>query len=409
MDDSTPNGIERKKISKAREQSAPLAGRSRLAHVQGSDAHTLKDFTTGRSGKILTRFKLNELSYDAFRTALADADARVRAVASIPRAIPRILGMHITGGFLDDQIYHFSDNLNCFIGGRGTGKSTALKNLAHGLALNDDLEPQDNCPTNVIVYCEDANGMRYRYERPRGSDVIVKAKEEGEIADVPADSFRVEYYRQGELAEVAKDPLKNPLLLQTFLDRHLLLADLTAKEAQLVNALKQNSAQLIPLETSAAQLGPKKQTLADINKKQRLAEEGKLSEIAAEQVRVANEKTLATSLNAVREDYLLGADMSAFLRDFDELKASVGATTGNADADTALLKVKTIIDNLNEYVKQSERDLKSKLSDRWQRHSDGAHGIEESPRHTRQRIGHENCGTQKQRLGGKHHRTAKPH
>lgn len=361
LDDSTPNGIERKKISKAREQSAPLAGRSRLAHVQGSDAHTLKDFTTGRSGKILTRFKLNELSYDAFRTALADADARVRAVASIPRAIPRILGMHITGGFLDDQIYHFSDNLNCFIGGRGTGKSTALKNLAHGLALNDDLEPQDNCPTNVIVYCEDANGMRYRYERPRGSDVIVKAKEEGEIADVPADSFRVEYYRQGELAEVAKDPLKNPLLLQTFLDRHLLLADLTAKEAQLVNALKQNSAQLIPLETSAAQLGPKKQTLADINKKQRLAEEGKLSEIAAEQVRVANEKTLATSLNAVREDYLLGADMSSFLRDFDELKASVGATTANADADTALLKVKTIIDNLNEYVKQSERDLKSKL------------------------------------------------
>jgi hypothetical protein len=190
----------------------------------------------------------------------------------------------------------------------------------------------------------------------------LRPKKKGEIADVPADSFRVEYYPQGELAEVAKDPLKNPLLLQTFLDRHLLLADLTAKEAQLVNALKQNSAQLIPLETSAAQLGPKKQTLADINKKQRLAEEGKLSEIAAEQGRLANEKTFATSLNAVREDYLLGADMSAFLRDFDELKASVGATTGNADADAALLKVKTIIDNLNEYVRQSERDLKFKLT-----------------------------------------------
>jgi len=102
--------------------------------------------------------------------------------------------------------------------------------------------------------------------------------------------------------------------------------------------------------------------LADINKKQRLAEEGKLSEIAAEQGRVANEKTFATSLNSVREDYLLGADMSAFLRDFDELKTSVGATTGNADADAALVKVKAIIENVNEYVKQSERDLKSKLT-----------------------------------------------
>jgi len=362
LDDTTQNGIERKKIAKAREQSALLTGRCWLAHVQGSDAHSLKDFTAGRSGKILTRFKLNELSFDAFRTALADAEARVRAVASIPRAIPRILGMHITGGFLDAQVYHFSDNLNCFIGGRGTGKSTALKNLAHGLAVNEELEPQDNCPSSVVIYCEDANGMRYRYEKPRGSDVIVKAKEEGEIGDVPADSFRVEYYRQGELAEVAKDPLKNPLLLQNFLDRHLLLADLTAKEAHLVSALKQNSAQLIPLETSAQQLGPKKQTLTDINKKQKLAEEGKLSEIAAEQGRIANEKTFATSLNSVRQDYLLGADMSAFLRDFDELKASVGITTGNADADVALLKVRTIIDAVNEYVRVDERNLKTKLA-----------------------------------------------
>jgi ABC-type histidine transport system ATPase subunit len=362
LDDTTPNGTERKKIVKAREQSAPLAGRSRLAHIQGSDAHTLKDFITGRSGKILTRFKLNELSYDAFRTALADSEARVRAVVSIPHSIPRILGMHVTGGFLDEQVYHFSDNLNCFIGGRGTGKSSALKNLAHGLGINDDLEPNDNCPTSVVVYCEDANGMRYRYEKPRGADVIVTAKVEGEIADVPVDSFRVEYYRQGELAEVAKDPLKNPSLLQAFLDRHLLLADLTAKEAQLVNALKQNSAQLIPLETSAAQLGPKKQVLADINKKQKLAEEGKLSEIAAEQGRVANEKTFATSLEAVRGDYLLGADMSAFVRDFDELKASVGTTSGSADADSALLKIKGIIDGVNEYVKQAERELKTKLA-----------------------------------------------
>jgi hypothetical protein len=362
LDDTSQNGIERKKIAKAREQSPQLAGRTRLANVQGSDAHSLNNFVTGRTGKILTRFKLNELSFEAFRIALADAEARVRAVATIPRSIPRILGMHVTGGFLDDQVYHFSDNLNCFVGGRGTGKSSALKSLAHGLALNDELEPHDNCPTSVIVYCEDANGMRYRYEKPRGSDVIVRAKGEGEIADVPADSFRVEYYRQGELAEVAKDPLKNPLLLQTFLDRHLLLADLTDKEGHLVNALKQNSAQLIPLETSAAQLGPKKQTLAEINKKQKLAEEGKLSEIAAEQGRVANEKTFAASLTGVRDDYLLGVDMSAFLRDYEELKTSIGTTTGNADAEAALLKVKTIIDGVNEYVKQAERDMKNKLA-----------------------------------------------
>src|SRR5438445_12808824 len=103
-DDTTQNGIERKKIAKAREQNALLTGRSRLAHVQGSDAHSLKDFTTGRSGKIWTRFKLNELSFDAFRTALADAEARGRGVASTRRARPRLLRMHVTSGFLDYQV-----------------------------------------------------------------------------------------------------------------------------------------------------------------------------------------------------------------------------------------------------------------------------------------------------------------
>jgi hypothetical protein len=271
----------------------------------------------------VTRFKLNELSFDAFRTALTDPDACVRAVATIPRSLPRILGIQVMGGFVDGETYHFSDNLNCFIGGRGTGKSTALHALAHGLRLNDEMEAHNNCPDTVIVYSEDPNGIRYRYERLRGSEAIVKAKDEGDILDVPADAFRVEYYRQGELAEVAKDPLRNSVLLQQFLDRHLMLTDLLASEAQLIGALEQSSAQLIPLEGSAGQLGAKKQTLTDINKKLAIAEEGKLKEIAAEQGQLANEKNLATSVGQIRDDYQVGLTPSNFIRDYSEYEQAV--------------------------------------------------------------------------------------
>lgn len=38
-----------------------------------------------------------------------------------------IVGAHFDGGFLDGQTLHLSPNLNCIIGGRGTGKSTALE------------------------------------------------------------------------------------------------------------------------------------------------------------------------------------------------------------------------------------------------------------------------------------------
>jgi hypothetical protein len=357
-DEPTSTGAERKQIARARANVPQIMGRPHLAHIQGSDAHSLKDFITGRSGKILTRFKLNELSYGAFRTALSDPEARVRAVATIPRSLPRILGMQITGGFLDGETYHFSDNLNCFIGGRGTGKSSALQTLAHGLGINDELETHDNCPGTVVIYCEDANGIRYRYERIRGSEPIVKAKEEGEIGDVPVDAFRVEYYRQGELAEVAKDPLKNPILLQQFLDRHLLLSDLLGREVQLITALEQNSAQLIPLEGSVGQLVAKKQALTDISKKLAIAEAGKLKDIAAEQSRLANEKSLATSLGQIRDEYALGLTLTNFVRDYTAYEAATTPLTNVPACNAALLKVKNTIDGVNTFLSTKEKEVK---------------------------------------------------
>ncbi|PYV79372.1 MAG: hypothetical protein DMG96_04310 [Acidobacteria bacterium] len=153
--------------------------------------------------------------------------------------------MQTSGGFLDGETFHFSNNLNCFIGGRGTGKSTALQALAYSLGVRDALEEHDNCPGSVVTYCEDTNGILYRFERTRGSPPIVRAKEDQSIKDVPADAFRVEFFAQGDLAEVAKNPLKNPKLLQDFLDRHIAINDLQEQEQQLLQELTQNSAQLV--------------------------------------------------------------------------------------------------------------------------------------------------------------------
>ena len=134
--------------------------------------------------------------------------------------------MAFTGGFLHEEKIHFSDNLNCLIGGRGTGKSTAIRAIAYAFGLNDDFGNYDNCPDSITVFCEDENGILYRYVRTRGGDIQVEAKEDGSITDVPIDAFRIEYFGQGELAEVAKDPLKQPALFQEILDRHTNLRDL---------------------------------------------------------------------------------------------------------------------------------------------------------------------------------------
>jgi len=82
-DEPTSNGAERGKIISARATVPALKKRPCLAHIQGSDSHTLENFISGRAGKMLTRFKLTQPSYEAFRVALTDPSAYIRVGATI--------------------------------------------------------------------------------------------------------------------------------------------------------------------------------------------------------------------------------------------------------------------------------------------------------------------------------------
>ena len=166
-DEAGDVGGQRKAIAKRRREKLLHTGRPTLAAIQNSDAHTLAQFTSALTSKVLTRYKMTELTFEGFRTALIDPEARVRPKAVIPTAVPRIRGIHLTAGFLDGEVYRFSDNLSTFIGGRGTGKSTAIQSLAYGLGHVSDFASKGNCPDAVIVFCEDANGVMYRYERQK--------------------------------------------------------------------------------------------------------------------------------------------------------------------------------------------------------------------------------------------------
>ena len=104
--------------------------------IQSSDAHSLA--TLGKNAadrKKLTRLKMANLSWEAFRAAFADPEARIRLEEQIPAMVPRFVGMSVTGGFLDGQAISFSSNLTCIIGGRGSGKSTAFRSSALHLAV----------------------------------------------------------------------------------------------------------------------------------------------------------------------------------------------------------------------------------------------------------------------------------
>src|SRR5436309_15941225 len=61
-----------------------------------------------------------------------------------PSAHHLVLSLNVTGGFLAGAKLEFADGLNCLIGGRASGKTTALEFLRFGLGLMPDprINPQ---------------------------------------------------------------------------------------------------------------------------------------------------------------------------------------------------------------------------------------------------------------------------
>lgn len=360
-DEFSPAGVERKKMFSARQSIPDLSARYHLAHIQGSDAHSMMQFEHQDPSKPWTRIKLSELSFNALRVALIDPTARVRACASVPRSIPRVLGLAITGGFLHEEKIRFSDNLNCLIGGRGTGKSTAIRAIAYAFGLFDEFSSYGNCPDSVTVFCEDANGILYSYERTRGGEIDVKANEDGSITNVPIDVFRIEYFGQGELAKVAEDPLKNPILFQVFLDRHTNLHDLLDREKSLVTGLSENAGRLNPLEFAFGQLVDKKKSLDEIEKKLKVAEEGNLRKVVGTQSKLASEKTVRETIEKISTEYTTGWNLSGIQRDFDKILETAGACTDDDVSKNTMVAIKAALIKNNATVKEKELELNSLL------------------------------------------------
>src|SRR3546814_4396778 len=83
---------------------------------------------------------MSKPSIEALRQAVLDPLSRVRLLGDRPSdalAHPRIRKVVVTGAkFLDDQEVHFSESLNCVIGGRGSGKSSLLEYIWFALRLD---------------------------------------------------------------------------------------------------------------------------------------------------------------------------------------------------------------------------------------------------------------------------------
>lgn len=165
-----------------------------------------------------TYIKLGDFNFTALKYALRDCSNRVKSDNPVTPSNSYVDSISFIGGKLDGQTINFSPELNCFIGIRGSGKSTALELLRYALGIslsnasadveykNDLIGYMLESGGKIILTIRGKNGRRYRVEK------IYKQKEsifdeDGALCNVSIDSIfgTPIYFGQKDLSNKSTD------------------------------------------------------------------------------------------------------------------------------------------------------------------------------------------------------------
>ena len=145
-----------------------------FAKLMSSDSHELARLGSNAEGKNrLTRLKMPDLSFRAFRNALLSSESRVRLEEVIPEQRPLISHIKIDGALLDGVDIELSPNLTCIIGSRGAGKSTLLEAIREttGNKSNSRICDSEVWPQTISLDYIDEVDQVIKFQREKNGSV----------------------------------------------------------------------------------------------------------------------------------------------------------------------------------------------------------------------------------------------
>ena len=143
------------------------------SEVEGSDPKAVDEI--GRGEQVF--LKVGAFTFEAVQFALKPAAERVFINEVLRHAHSYIHSIRFEGGMLDGQRITFSDQLNCLIGIRGSGKSAVLETLRYALEMPCDESVADwkykqelvrfvlGSGGKVLVEAADSQGRRFEIRR----------------------------------------------------------------------------------------------------------------------------------------------------------------------------------------------------------------------------------------------------
>lgn len=271
-------------------------------------------------------FKVSRLAVESLKLAVRTPATRVSLVGPASDARPTLREISWTGGFLDGVTIPLSSDLTALIGGRGTGKSTAIESLRFVLGLTPiGAEAKKDheaiirgvlkAGTVVRLVVETTAPMLRRFTIERSVNNLPVVKDEGGsvINLQPMDVIQnVEIFGQHELAELTNDSSKVASMLQRFQgnghlsEAHLEnLAQLAANRDSLARAEK-DRADLEEELADIPRLEEQVRHYTDTDVPMRLAEVTRLTHDEAVFTEASNRVTaVQTSLTALTDPQLV--------------------------------------------------------------------------------------------------------
>lgn len=185
------------------------------------------------------------------KQALLDYEVRVRFTWNLhPVSHPHIKSLTVDQGFFGGATFNFHAELNCFVGGQGTGKSTVIELQRYCF---DDISPiaeiaQDTM-SKISKLVRDGGTVTVHYLDVDGEEKIVQREvqpweTQSEVMTLDGNSSALltkpVFFSQGELVRIAGSPIAQLDLI----DRYINVDSCNSAEKQACEALTVNASKL---------------------------------------------------------------------------------------------------------------------------------------------------------------------
>lgn len=355
---------DRKNAMRKRNANLGFPSNYKLAKIMSSDAHSMNAFGKNAAGADrLTRFKMDELSFDSLRIALLSHDSRVRLEDEIPLAIPRFKEFKAKGGILDGMHFEFRNNMNCIIGGRGTGKSTlitAIQEASNNPVNTTNIQKSTVWPDRIELKYENEAGQEFNCILEHGK--LECFNERGELTEAV---IPIEAYSQGFTTFTNNsDRDEKDVRLLDFFDGFTNVEHLKKDDESRITQLITNFGHYERLTNEISQKTEIEKELAQLISKKEAYEKQNIGELMKLHSGLIEEEALRSDLELSLKD--LKSKYELVLSDKTELNdlLSIDATkvrVGKEHITNVIDIIQSFSDVVDHYQQELNRELTGKL------------------------------------------------